>query len=109
MPPTSTDAWVIVAYSDTDDRFDLTLFDALLDTEVAADAALSEAGIGRIDGNEIGANAYEIFFVGVDAEKMWDVLEPVFADAPAPWSSVDLRDGFDDPDPVVIVNRDSAD
>lgn len=36
---------------------------------------------------------------------MWEVLEPIFQDAPVAWTSVELRRGFDDAAPVVVRAR----
>lgn len=70
---------MIVSFEDTADRFDLGIMDALLETELAADAALRASAAGWIDGNEIGDHQYDLYFVGTDPEVMWTVLEPVFA------------------------------
>ncbi|MGQ7310185.1 hypothetical protein ACUOFU_00660 [Microbacterium arabinogalactanolyticum] len=97
------DDWVVVVFDDTDLEFDLGIMDALLETELAADDALTEAGLGMIDGNEIGDHSYELYFVGGDGEAMWRVLEPVFEDAPVPWTRVAIRSGFEDDAPRVIT------
>lgn len=103
VPTLDSDDWVIVTYADTEDRFDGSVMDALLDTELAADAALQDAGAGSIDGNEIGENQYDLYFIGEDRETMWHILEPVFAAAPLPWSRAELRDGLEDTSPQVIT------
>lgn len=77
--------------------------DVLLDTELAADAALQDASAGSIDGNEVGAGEYELYFVGHDRHLMWQVLEPVFAKAPLKWSRVELYQTLaEDPDEVLL-------
>ena len=110
MPPIESshvmeepDAWVVVTFADTNDRFDLGVFGAMIGYEVAADAALQAAGVGWIDGNEIGDYQYDLYFSGTDSAAMWEVLEPVFADAPLHWTSVELRDGLDDKNPRIIT------
>ncbi|GLI28526.1 hypothetical protein ARHIZOSPH14_27680 [Agromyces rhizosphaerae] len=95
-------AWVVVSF-EGDEQFDLGLMDALLPTELEADSALNRAGAGRIDGNDIGDHGYELYFVGDDADEMWEILGPVFAEAPVRWTGVELRDGLEDPSPTVIV------
>jgi hypothetical protein len=55
-----------------------------------------------VDGSDVGEDGYELYVVGTDAATMWKVLEPVFAQAPATWDRVELRDGLDDPHPTVI-------
>ena len=97
------DAWVVVMFEDREPEFDSNLMDQLLETELAADDALTEAGAGGIDGNEVGAHGYELYFVGDDAEAMWRALEPVFADAPVAWTRVELRNGLEDASPRVLL------
>ena len=99
----STDAWVVVMFEDRPEKFDGNLMDALLDTEMKADEALAEANAGMIDGNDVGAYGYELYFVGDDAESMWDILEPIFSDAPVAWTRVELRSGLEDPAPTLIT------
>ena len=97
------DEWVVVTFEDRDADFDLSLMDAMLETELAADEALTRADAGQIDGNEIGAGEYALYFVGPDAERIWEVIQPVFDDAPVPWTQVQLMQGLDDPSPVTIT------
>lgn len=100
--PADPEDWVVVTFGNTDDRFDLETMDALLETELAADEALQAQGAGWIDGNEIGDNVYELYFVGHDSTRMWQILEPIFGDAPVAWSRVELRSGFEDAAPTVL-------
>lgn len=97
------DAWVVVTFDETTEQFDLGVMDALLETEIAADEALKAAGAGFIDGNEIGDHRYDLYFVGEDPDAMWTILEPIFEGAPLRWSRVELRNGFEDTDPTVLV------
>jgi hypothetical protein len=94
------DAWVVVTYAVADDD-DPTMLQ-LLPTETAADEALQDAGVGSIDGNEVGQGVYDMYFVGDDAQDMWTVLEPVLAAAPVRWQKVELRDSLEDSDPQVL-------
>lgn len=96
------DDWVVVSFADDAETMPVGAMDLLLDTEMAADEALADAGAGFIDGNEIGDGSYDLYFVGDDSAEMWRVLEPVFAEAPVPWTSVQLLDGLEDPDPTVL-------
>lgn len=93
--------WVVITFTGTDE-FPADAMDALLATELAADEALSAAGAGMIDGNEIGDGMYQLFFVGVDRHRMWGLLEPVFADAPIPWSRVELFTSLEGESEVVL-------
>lgn len=99
----ASDAWVVVTFEDRDVDFDLSLMDAMLETELAADEALATADAGWIDGNDVGAGEYALYFVGADAERMWEILEPVFEEAPVMWTRVELRDGYEDPSPRTIT------
>ncbi len=99
----NTHAWVVVIFEDRPEKFDGNLMDALLETEMKADEALAEANAGWIDGNDVGAYGYELYFVGDDAESMWDALEPVFRDAPVAWTRVELRSGLEYPAPTLIT------
>ncbi|TXK19090.1 hypothetical protein [Homoserinibacter sp. GY 40078] len=105
--PTDSDGdqWVVVTFGGRDEQFDLALMDSLLETELAADEALTAPGIGGIDGNEVGDGVYDLYFVGDDAGEMWDALEPVFAAAPVPWTTVELRSSLDDPAPRVLTRE----
>lgn len=96
------DHWVVVTFEDTADTFDLETMDDLLETELSADEALRSAGIGWIDGNEVGEHQYDLYFVGTDREEMWGILKPIFASAPIPWSRAELRAGSEDGVPIVI-------
>jgi hypothetical protein len=97
------DEWVVVTFEDREDVFDLSLMEAMLATELAADEALAAADAGHIDGNEIGAGEYALFFVGPDADRIWGLIRPVFDDAPIQWTRVELMEGLDDSSPVTIT------
>jgi len=77
--------------------------DALLDTALAADTALGDAGAGAVGGNEEADGEYRLYFVGLDRHRMWQILEPVFAEAPLKWSRVELFQNLgEDPDEVIL-------
>lgn len=97
-----TSGWVVVVYEDRPSELDGDLMEALLETELAADRALTDTNAGWIDGNEVGDSSYALYFVGEDPERMWNVLEPVFAEAPVAWTRVELRNGLEDPTPKVF-------
>jgi hypothetical protein len=100
-PVTSTN-WVVVTFGGTDKTMPSDLMGALFDTEIEADAALQESGLGWIDGNETGDHQYDLYFAGDDRHAMWAALEPIFAAAPVRWSSVELRDGLEDEYPELL-------
>lgn len=100
----NAEEWVVVTYTDPEGKLSTRLMNALLKTEMEADQALSEAGLGGIDGNEIGDD-YQLFFVGSDRHRMWGVLEPILEKAPVRWSRVELFMSLDedaDPDEVIL-------
>ena len=69
---------------------------------MTADAALQAAGVGAIDGNEVGQGVYAMYFFGTDREAMWAIIEPILDDAPAEWTKAELRDGLDDDAPIIV-------
>jgi hypothetical protein len=96
------DNWVVIHFANNDDYMAMDAVDTLVDTEVAADEALQEAGAGFIDGNEVGDYSYDLYFVGEDPSAMWAIIGPVFEAAPMKWTSVELRHGLEDQSPTVI-------
>lgn len=101
--PDPDDDWVVLTFAETDQQFDVDVMDALLEYELAADDALAAAGAGGIDGNDVGDYQYTVYFVGADRDVIWRLLEPIFADAPIPWTRVELREEFEDESPDVIT------
>lgn len=99
----SGEHWVVVTFGGSDEQMPVGWMDQLLPTEMAAIEALESADVGTIDGNEIGDGTYELYFVGDDREEVWEVLAPIFEDAPIPWSRVELRLELEDPDPIVLL------
>ena len=89
------DDWVVVHYDHESWDASLDVLDVLLETELAADEALAAANLGWIDGNEVGEQSYDIYFVGYDHVEMWATLEPIFAAAPLRWTRVELRNSLE--------------
>ena len=98
----SADDWVIVHFESNPEYTVDEAFQELESTEYIADDALQDEGLGQIDGNEIGQDSYDIYFVGFDRDPMWEALAPIFADASLQWTSVELYDGLEDPDPITF-------
>ena len=96
------DDWVVVHFEGNAEYTVEDAFRELEQTEYAADDALRNRELGLIDGNEVGGDSYDIYFVGFDRDPMWDALAPIFADAPLQWTSVELYDGLEDPDPITF-------
>jgi hypothetical protein len=99
----SNEEWVIVSFQGSEEEMPGNWLNALLPTEMAAIEALESADIGTIDGNDIGDHEYQLYFVGDDRHAVWEVLAPIFAEAPVAWSRVELRRNFEDPNPDVIT------
>src|SRR5471030_580178 len=51
------------------------VFDKYSKLEDVLDAAASKAGVGKLDGNEIGGGEYTIWMYGRDATKLADVIK----------------------------------
>ncbi|WP_445442330.1 hypothetical protein [Clavibacter sp. km1a] len=96
------DDWVVLRFAAGPDASAYEAFESLAATEAAGDDALQLLEAGRIDGNEFGEDSYDVHFVGYERGIMWSVLEPIFAGALVPWTSVELRRGFEDQAPVVV-------
>ena len=66
-------------------EFDYTAdsLDALLDVEDHIEAALTAAGVGEFDGNEIAVDLSEgsLYMYGPDAEALFAVVRPILAGA----------------------------
>ena len=100
--PDAPDDWVVLRFAAGDAGSAYEAFESLAATEAAGDDALQLLEAGRIDGNEFGSDSYDVYFVGPDRRIMWEVLAPIFAGAPVPWTSVELRRGLADAAPVVV-------
>jgi hypothetical protein len=96
------DDWVVLRFEAGESASAYEAFESLAATETAGDDALQLLEAGWIDGNEFGEDSYDVYFVGPDRRIMWEVLEPIFAEAPVPWTSVELRRGLEDAAPVVV-------
>lgn len=93
---------VVIIYT-VKPRISANEMDALLDTALAADTALGDAAAGAVGGNEEADGEYRLSFVGPDRHRMWQILEPIFAEGPLKWSRVELfQDPGEDPDQVIL-------
>ena len=101
-PEPKVEEWVVVTYVAERPVREGEAMKALLETELAADAALKDAGAGSIDGNEVGQREYDLYFVGRDREVMWQILRPNLDYAPVSWTRVELRHTLNDKDPTVL-------
>ncbi|SIT78756.1 hypothetical protein SAMN05880545_1927 [Microbacterium sp. RU33B] len=102
--PYLEDLVLVVFALDTEFGDDSTL-EQMWAVEDRAAAALETSGSGYIDGNEIGASEYALYFYGTDREDVWQVLEPIMRDAPIPLSRVELWPPGESAEPTVIEFR----
>jgi hypothetical protein len=101
----STDEWdefVTVTFALESEFGDDELLEQMWPIEEQAIEALESAGLGTIDGDDVGGHEYSLWFYGADREAMWDVLEPIMRTAPLPLSRVALWPAGDDTEPEVI-------
>lgn len=74
-----TEHAVIIAF-----RYGSTNLDRLFELEEQLELALSEAGVGEYDGNEIAVDGSDgtLFMYGPDADRLLQVIEPVVRPCP---------------------------
>ncbi|QCR18740.1 hypothetical protein [Agrococcus sp. SGAir0287] len=99
------DASIVMTFTDVPAADDEAAWEALTTLEMEAGVALVDAGVGYLDGNGSDGVVYDVFFYGLDHEAMWDVVEPIYADAPIAWSSVTMWDSFEATEPAVELVR----
>ncbi|WP_225098018.1 hypothetical protein [Streptomyces sp. CoH27] len=66
---------------------------AIFDAERAMSAAVEEAGVGDVDGNEFGGGEVVLYAYGADAEALFKVMEPTLRSLPFRPAHVVLRHG----------------
>ena len=93
---------VLVVFSLDAEFGDESTLEEMWPVEDRAIEALEASGLGYIDGNEIGASEYALYFYGADREAMWRLLEPIMREAPIPLSRVELWPPGDSPGPAII-------
>ncbi|WP_414172145.1 hypothetical protein [Clavibacter tessellarius] len=87
--PPEPDDWVVLRFAAGADGSAYEAFASLAATEAAGDDALQLLEAGAIDGNAFGDDSYDVHYAGSDRRLMWEVLEPIFQDAPVAWTSVE--------------------
>lgn len=87
-PTVSDDQAVIVSIKT--DQLD---WDLVMDLEEKVEDALAASGVGELDGNDVGQGEYNIYMYGPDADRVWEVAEPVISASgfPIPAGSSVLR------------------
>lgn len=99
------DATIMMTFTDLPAADDDAAWDALLSLELEAGDALMAAGMGYLDGNGSDGVVYDVFFMGPDHEAMWQVIEPIYDDAPIAWSTVSMWASDDDAEPAVELTQ----
>ncbi|WP_326725369.1 hypothetical protein OHT59_44310 [Streptomyces sp. NBC_00243] len=88
---------VIARYRLSDDSFGSpNERDAIFDAEKAMMAAVEQAGVGEVDGNEFGGGEAVVYVYGPDAEAHFKVMEPTLRGLPFRPAYVVLRQGSDE-------------
>ncbi|MFD4598021.1 hypothetical protein ACFWPQ_08270 [Streptomyces sp. NPDC058464] len=92
-PETAEEA-VIAHYRLSDDQYGSRAErEAVFDAERTMTAAVEEAGVGEVDGNEFGGGEAVLYAYGPDAEALFKVMEPTLRGLPFRPAHVVLRQG----------------
>ncbi|MEU9166800.1 hypothetical protein AB0D34_03170 [Streptomyces sp. NPDC048420] len=92
--PEITEEAVITHYRLSDDQYGSRAErDAIFAAERTMTAAVEEAGVGEVDGNEFGGGEAVLYAYGTDAKVLFKVLEPTLRDLPFRPAHVVLRYG----------------
>lgn len=93
---------VLVVFALQDEFGPENLLDVMWPLEDRAMTAIESAGLGYLDGNEVGDSEYSLYFFGDDREAMWKLLEPIMSTAPYPLARVELWPPGREAEPLVI-------
>lgn len=92
--PETPEEAVIAHYRLSNDQFGSRAErDAVFDAERTMSAAVDEAGVGAVDGNEFGGGKAVLYAYGADAEALFKVMEPTLRGLPFRPAYVLLRQG----------------
>ncbi|MEU1164704.1 hypothetical protein ABZ372_30710 [Streptomyces sp. NPDC005921] len=90
--PETPEQAVIIHYRLSDDQYGARAErEAIFDAERTLSAAVEEAGVGEVDGNEFGGGEAVLYAYGVDAEALFKVMEPTLRSLPFRPAYVVLR------------------
>ncbi|MET9088433.1 hypothetical protein ABZX77_42235 [Streptomyces sp. NPDC004237] len=90
--PEAPEQAVIIHYRLSDDQYGSRAErESIFDAERALSAAVEEAGVGEVDGNEFGGGEAVLYTYGVDAEALFKVMEPTLRSLPFRPAYVVLR------------------
>ena len=70
--------------------------DQVVELEERLEARLQDAGVGELDGDEFGGEKVVIWMYGPDAERLWEVAEPLVRAFPLRPAFAVLRAGGPD-------------
>ncbi|MFJ8020526.1 hypothetical protein [Streptomyces sp. NPDC096311] len=92
--PETPEEAVIAHYRLSDDKYGSRAErEAIFDAERAMAAAVEDAGVGEVDGNEFGGGEAVVYAYGADAEALFKVMEPMLRSLPLRPAHVVLRQG----------------
>ncbi|WP_193599362.1 hypothetical protein [Microbacterium sp. YJN-G] len=83
--------WVAVKFQHRPAPFDIEVMTRLMQFEFDTATAVTAAGVGWADGNEIGAHSYDLFWDGPDVDALWGTIEPLLRLAPAAWTTAEIH------------------
>lgn len=97
-PCSSTDpspGWIAVKFEQRPSLFDVEIMERLMQFEFNTASAVTQAGVGLPDGNEIGTHSYDLFWDGPDVDQLWQTIEPLLRSAPAVWTTAEIHRSTD--------------
>ncbi|GAB7109788.1 hypothetical protein JCM4814A_81030 [Streptomyces phaeofaciens JCM 4814] len=90
--PETPEEAVIARYRLSDDQYGSRAErEAIFDAERTMTAAVEEAGVGEVDGNEFGGGEVVLYAYGADAAALFKVMEPTLRGLPFRPAHVVLR------------------
>lgn len=92
--PETPEEAVIAHYRLSDDQYGSRAErEAIFDAERTMSAAVDEAGVGEVDGNEFGGGEAVLYAYGADAEALFKIMESTIRGLPFRPAYVVLRKG----------------
>lgn len=98
-----TEDLVLVVFALDAEFGDENVLETMWPVEQEALIAIERSGLGYLDGNEIGASEYALYFYGDDRAAMWELLEPILRKAPIEIARVELWPPGADAEPEVLT------
>ncbi|MET7666260.1 hypothetical protein ACWGDS_41105 [Streptomyces sp. NPDC055059] len=90
--PVTPEQAVIAHYCLSDEQYGSPAErEAIYNAERALSAAVADAGVGEVDGNEFGGGEAVLYAYGADAEALFKIMEPTLRSLPFRPAHVVLR------------------